>query len=245
MAVQTVPDSEQHVVPVVPLELRIYSHSMFFYWWPVWLTGFIMALLTRVQGIQVQVGDGVEWYHPSKNLGVVFVAVLVTVILFTNVSLRGKASVIAILGVLCVTLLLAYFDWWDPILRLIPHLSIRMNLGFHLFIATVLFAAWLFTVFVYDRLSYWRIRPGQMIFESVIGGGEKSYDTRGMVFEKRYQDFFRNWILGFGSGDLNIITVGARAEQFVIPNVLFVNQKVAAIQRLIALRPEVTTEVVT
>jgi hypothetical protein len=47
--------------------------------------------------------------------------------------------------------------------------------------------------------------------------------------------------LGFGSGDLHITTVGARREDLVIPNVLFVDSKVRAIQKLIATRPDLFT----
>ena len=31
--------------------LRIYSYSPLFYWWPVWVFGFVMALLTYWQGM--------------------------------------------------------------------------------------------------------------------------------------------------------------------------------------------------
>lgn len=31
-------------------EIRLYQHSMLFYWWPVWVCGFIMALWTWVDG---------------------------------------------------------------------------------------------------------------------------------------------------------------------------------------------------
>jgi hypothetical protein len=31
-------------------EIRIYGHSNMFYWWPVWVTGFIMAALTYMDG---------------------------------------------------------------------------------------------------------------------------------------------------------------------------------------------------
>ena len=33
-----------HEVP----EMRIYSHSALFYWWPVWVFGFLFALITRL-----------------------------------------------------------------------------------------------------------------------------------------------------------------------------------------------------
>ena len=31
-------------------EIRIVSHSTLFYWWPVWAVGFIMALITLIDG---------------------------------------------------------------------------------------------------------------------------------------------------------------------------------------------------
>src|SRR5205823_3992341 len=31
-------------------EVKIYSHSSLFYWWPVWAVSFILGLLTLIQG---------------------------------------------------------------------------------------------------------------------------------------------------------------------------------------------------
>src|SRR6202162_582735 len=31
-------------------EIRIISHSTLFYWWPVWAVGFLMALITAING---------------------------------------------------------------------------------------------------------------------------------------------------------------------------------------------------
>jgi hypothetical protein len=36
-----------------PLEVVVISHSPIFYWWPVWLVGFLMAALTYLNGYQV------------------------------------------------------------------------------------------------------------------------------------------------------------------------------------------------
>jgi hypothetical protein len=36
--------------------------------------------------------------------------------------------------------------------------------------------------FVLGRLTYWRIRPGQMTEEHLIGGGAESFDTNGLRF---------------------------------------------------------------
>jgi hypothetical protein len=221
-----------------PHELRVYSHSTFFYWWPVWLTGYIMALVTRIDGHLVQVGDTEVWMHRSKNVGVLFTLTFFLVILITNVTLRGLASVVAILALAFGALLLAYFGLWEDVLNWMGRVSIYMNMGFYMFFSTLVFFVWAISVFVYDRLTYWRVTPGQLTHDTVLGGAQKSYDTRGMVFEKRRQDLFRHWVLGFGSGDIEISTTGARRETFSIPNVLFVDAKLNAAQKLIAMQPD-------
>ncbi|MEI6686849.1 MAG: hypothetical protein WCN64_11965, partial [Planctomycetota bacterium] len=33
-------------MPPKPREITVYSHSMLFYWWPVWFVGYILAALT-------------------------------------------------------------------------------------------------------------------------------------------------------------------------------------------------------
>jgi len=36
-------------------EVKIYSHSALFYWWPVWAVGFVLGLLTMIQGNRLAV----------------------------------------------------------------------------------------------------------------------------------------------------------------------------------------------
>jgi hypothetical protein len=96
---------------------------------------------------------------------------------------------------------------------------------------------WGLTTFVFDRMSYWVIKPGQITREHFWGAGSESYDTENMSLEKRRDDLFRHWLLGLGSGDLRIHTFGGRHEEIFVPNVLFVGYKIEAIQRLIAERP--------
>jgi hypothetical protein len=220
------------------LELKIISHSPLMYWWPVWVLGYVFALLTFLQGEQVTVGGRDYLFHPEQELGVIYTVVFMLVILITNVTLRGMMSVLVIVSALFFTVLFAWLGWWDNILSWLPYLGMHMNLGFYLFFSTAVFIAWALAVFFFDRLEYWRVRPGQMTFERMIGGGERSYDTRGMVFEKHLEDFFRHWILGLGSGDLMIKTSGARSEEIFIPNVAFVDRKVKQIQTLVAIKPD-------
>jgi hypothetical protein len=239
----TVPHTQDIPESVAMLDrlpvLRIYSHSNFFYWWPVWLTGFIMALVTRLDGKQItEITGRAEWFHPDQAPGLIFLTVLFLTILFTNVILRGMASVVTVLTVALVVVLLAYFDLWEPILSWLPELLVHMNMGFYVVFSLLLLIVWLFTFFFFDRLTYWSVRPGQIVEHLVIGGSARSFDTHGMVFEKAREDWFRHLILGLGSGDIKIFTTGARREEISVPNVLFVDRKVRAIQRLIAVQPE-------
>jgi hypothetical protein len=227
-------------------ELRIYSHSNLIYWWPVWVVGYLMAFLTWLNGQPISFGDHAELVAQDKWMGLVFTIVLFLVIFMTNVMFRGVSSVVAVLAILFVALLLAYLHWWDSIIAMMPHLSVHMNMGFYIFFSTLIFLMWAASVFIYDHMSYYVIRPGQIVSDQVIGGAQKSYDTHGMVFEKIRQDLFRQWLLGLGAGDLKIHTMGAKREELYIPNVAFVDWKVQAIQKMIATRPsEFTSPTIT
>jgi len=55
-----------------------------------------------------------------------------------------------------------------------------------------------------------------------------------MVFEKIQSDLFRHWILGLGAGDIRIITTGARREEVLLSNILFVSRRLAIMQQLVS-----------
>jgi len=229
---------------VQPREVIIYSHSGIFYWWPVWTIGYLFALLTYLQGKPEHFGDVDVLVHPSKNLGVIFTFVFLLVILLTHISVRGMASMTVIVTAVAVTLFFAYMDWWENILLALGKLAIYMNLGFYLFFSSSVFLVWALAMFIADRLDYWVIHPGQMVHHSVFGGGEQSYDTRGMSVTKLRSDLFRHWVLGLGSGDLQIAATGARSGEFIVPNVLFVGTKLQRIQELVSLKPDDKEKVV-
>lgn len=218
-------------------ELKIYSHSSFVYWWPVWVVGYVMAILTYTQGERFQIGQDSEWFHASSNLGVFYFLTLLLVILITNVSVRGLASGLVIMGAVLVSVLLAYFGWWDGIFVWLGGLKIHLNFGAYFWFSTVMFIVWVVSVFIVDRMSCWLIKPGQVTHEVAFGAGSKSYDTNGMMLEKHREDLFRHWLLGLGSGDIQIRTTGATKEQIDIPNVLLIGSKIEIMQRLISEEP--------
>ncbi|MFM9940773.1 MAG: hypothetical protein ACKVP7_14915 [Hyphomicrobiaceae bacterium] len=222
--------------PAVVQEVRVYGHSTLLYWWPAWAFGFLIALLNAGQERFLATAPGTQ---PSSALGLTYLAILLLLIVFTNVRLRGINSVVALLSVGFIAVLLAWFGWWDDIARLVPYLSVHMNTGFYVVFSTGLLIIWLLMFFIFDRLTYWHIRPGQMTEEHLIGGGAESFDTNGLRFQKLSSDFFRA-MLGFGAGDLKATMAGEHGAAIELTNVVLVERKVRAIEQLISVKPERT-----
>ena len=221
-----------------PAEIHLISHSNVIYWWPAWLLGYVMAFVSYIQAPPAgNEPGGVGYVHPSNNPGLLFIATLILLIIFTNAKLRGIYSVVTLISAAFFVVLLAWLGWWDTILNFVPHLSARANMGFYVVFSTALLGVWLSAMFVFDRFVYWSVRPGQLVEQRLIGGSSQSYDTNGLRFEKREQDYFRHLILGLGAGDLQLTGQGLRGETIAIPNVLFVDRKVKAIEALIVVKP--------
>ena len=221
------------------LQVIVYGHSAMFYWWPLWVAGYIMALLTWLHHDQVIIGGKPELFYPSQNLGVIYTLLLLLLIVITSTRVRGMKAALIIAALAFLTLLFVHLDWWDAILGWLGHQSICLSLGFYLFSSTVLCLVWLISVFVIDHMSFWRFRPGQVTHEYLGGIVDKSYDTDNMVLLKRQDDLFRHWVIGLGSGDLHMQTMGGRGVEMNVVNVLFVIGKMSRIQRLIATKPDV------
>ena len=220
-------------------EIKIYGHSSLLYWWPVWLAALVAGVYTVLFGETVSTASGArENLLPNAGVGVAFTALLLATIIFTNVKMRGTASVVMLLAIALVVVTLAYIGVWDEIAAAVPALSIHMDAGFYLVFGAALLMVWLLQFFVFDRLVYYRVRPGQLIEERVIGGGERSFDADGLLFEQKDDDFFRHRVLGLGAGDLTLTTSDARNATITIENVLFAERRVGEIQRLIAVKPD-------
>src|SRR5215468_1207851 len=108
-------------------QVNIYSHSTLLYWWPAWTFGFVVGLLNLSQERLLSSDQ-----HAKANamLGLSYISMLLLLIIFTNVRLRGIKSVVVILAVAFVAVLLAWLGWWGEIISLIPYLSVQVNTGF-------------------------------------------------------------------------------------------------------------------
>jgi hypothetical protein len=217
----------------------VFGHSWLFYWWPVWVVGYLMALLTWLNPVSLQIGESQVLFSSRTTLGVIYCLVVLVTILITNTAMRGPVSLVVVLCIGFLALLFAYLDWWPSILRWFGSQAVYMDMTFYIFFSTSLLLMWLLVVLLFDHLSFWRIRSGQVTHEYVFGAAESSYDTDNMVFTKQQTDLFRNWILGLGSGDLQMQTMGGRGIVANVSNVLFINARMGEIQRLIATKPDV------
>lgn len=219
-------------------EIIIYSHSGLIYWWPVWFFGYFCAAATYASGRPFfdDKGEQIAVY-PGTGLGLAYIGVFLLTLIITNARLRGIYSIVALLVVSLIFVTLAWWGLLDDMARIIPEISVHMNAGFYMVMSTAMLTIWLAAFFFFDRLTFWRVRPGQLTEERLIGDSAESFDTRGMLFEKHGEDFLRHRILGLGSGDLRLTTAGAKKSTIEIPDVLFVDRTVNRVQRLIAVEP--------
>ena len=216
--------------------VTLISHSPVIYWWPAIIAAYAAALVTYLQG-EPLTGDASNTYiHPSNNPGLIFIAVMTLLLIFTNAKLRGIASYLTLAVIAFVVVLFAWLGWWDAILEFVPQLSAKANAGFYLVFGTVLLFVWLSAFLFFDRLTYWRIYPGQIVEERLIGGASNSHDTDRLAFEKMDRDLFKHGLLGLGAGDVKMIAAGR--EPIYIPNILLVEGKIRKAQELIVISPE-------
>lgn len=216
--------------------VTLISHSPVIYWWPAILAAYAVGLSTYAGGHALPGDPSGSFVHPSNNPGLIFIATLILLIIFTNAKLRGIYSVLTIAIAAFVVVLFAWLGWWDAIFDFIPQLSAKANAGFYTVFGTVLLIVWLAAFFFFDRLTFWRIYPGQIVEERIIGGASNSHDTQRLVFEKQDRDLFKHGLLGLGAGDVRMIAAGR--DPIYIPNVLFIEAKIRKAQELVVLNPE-------
>ena len=154
------------------VQVIVYGHSALFYWWPLWVAGYVMALLTWLDHDPAVIGNKTEWFNPSRNLGVIYTLLLLLLIVVTSTKIKGMKAALIIAAGAFLALLFVHLDWWEAILGWLGHQSISLSIGFYLFSSSLLFLAWLISVFVIDHMSFWRFRPGQVTHEYLGGHRE-------------------------------------------------------------------------
>ena len=220
-------------------ELRVYQHSNLLYWWVVWVYGFLCAALTYVQGIGIKElaasGKKEILFYPSPWLGISFIALMLFVVVFTNVRARGVYSFVLLLIAGGLFWGAMYLPGIDTALGWLSLVRVHLNLAFYLAFSFLLMMIWFFVIIFVDRFSWWRFSPGQVIEEHRIGQATgHAYNTEGMIIRRLPDDLFRHRVLGFGTGDF--VVKPANGESFEIHNVPGANRIQRALEHMIATR---------
>jgi hypothetical protein len=262
----------------LPREVRVYSHSALFYWWPVWFFGIIFGLWSYFDGHRMAIIPGDSRIHEISSeqqadgtvkrtveikvgpnngrlmadaqeegqgtwgvkprvttnaaIGPLFLIIITLVVIITNVPLRGLWSLIVVFGLIGLSLIFSLLKVWDDLVRNFSALHIYMNMSGYFFLAVTVGITWVVSVFIFDRRTYMIFTPGQVKVCEEVGGREKVYDTMGISLEKQRADWFRHYILGFGTGDLIVRTAGADRHEITMNNVLMINFKIQQIERM-------------
>ena len=223
-------------------DLRVYQHSNLVYWWVVWAYGFVCAAVTYAQGIGIkelaapsESGEKVVLFHRSPWLGLSFIALILFVVVFTNVRARGVYSLMLVLltgtavwGVQKVPGIEKAFAW-------VHLLRVHLNLAFYLTFSVLLMLIWVFVTYLVDHFTWWRFSPGQVIEEHRVGQATgHAFNTEGMIIQRLPDDLFRHRVLGFGTGDF--VVKPASGDTFEIHNVWRANKKQRLLEDMIAMR---------
>ena len=231
--------ARRKMAAAVQRELRVYQHSNLLYWWVVWAYGFVCAALTYAQGLGIKelaASDRKEiLFYRSPWLGISFVVLLLFVVVFTNVRVRGIYSFTLVLIAVMLVWAASYLPGIDMALGWLSLVRVYLNLAFYLVFSTLLMLIWFFVIIFVDRFSWWRFSPGQVIEEHGFGQATgHAYNTEGMIVRRLPDDFFRHRLMGFGTGDF--VVKPANGESFEIHNVPRANKIQRELEHMISTR---------
>ncbi|MGJ8655602.1 MAG: hypothetical protein ACSHX6_04055 [Akkermansiaceae bacterium] len=214
--------------------ITFHSHSEFFYYWPLWLVSFIFGDITLFFGSHVAV-EGLDTsllVMKDTGYGLTYILVLAFSLFATGVNLRGVWALLTLICAVFVAFIMLYFGVWDSALSWAINQPVYLNHGFYLAIGVMLFIPWCLVVFLFDTRKYVKIEANTVTIVNEIGEGARAFDTIGVMMEKKLDNFFKHYLLGFGSGDLVIRTSGGKSEELFLPNVLRVDRVLRELEQV-------------
>jgi len=169
-------------------------------------------------------------------LGPLFCVVLLLTVIITNVPLRGVWSFVVLLLLLVIALGISLVPGgWDSLLSALGGLHIYINMAGYLFIAVTVLVLWIVAVFIFDQRTYARVTPGHIAICEHIGASIRDINGDRVEIEKKRDDMFRHWLLGFFSGDL-VLRLTDTKEEIRLPNVLWIGWRIDRVQQLIRMK---------
>lgn len=223
-------------------ELKIYSHTPLMYWWPVAVSALGLGIWTAFFGVEASLGDRNATFLIASVPGFVFTTLLTITVFVSTVRMRGIKSAALFITLIVMTVILSLLGWVDDIANAVPASATWISAGAYLWFGGVLSILWITQIAFFDKLSYYKITPGQITKVKVIGGAERTYDARGLAIDHAADDFLRHIIFGLGSGDITLRTAGADPQTMEIMNVFNVRGKIKRLQELSSVEPDSLSE---
>ena len=215
--------------------VHVVAHSLFFYWWPVWLLSALLALMTYVSGVsfKTELADQSAVILRSAAPGTLFTLLLGVIILINTARIRRIVLLIGLPCLFAVSGLGLWFDWFDSLNRMIPAFDVRMTAGFYALLAILIGTVWAVTFLILDRLTFWRVKDDRLEQVMRLKGPIRHYPLDSLTLLKSSDDLPRHLFFGFGSGDLIFESRTDAHPRIEIRNVLGIAEKRKAIEQLL------------
>jgi hypothetical protein len=220
--------------------VRIYEYSDMVYWWAIWFAALVCIVLTALFGENIQIGDKPLKVHPSPWVGIGFLAVMFTTLIFTHLRARGIYALILLLVGVVVALLVHMAVGWTYVWDLLTLVKVHMNLAYYVVVFAITFALWVYIAFIHSRLTYGFVNPGEVGWRSPLTGQVESFRPLNFQVSRRSDDLIVHTLLGLkfvglGTGDIEVRfdIPGGGSQHHVFRNVWRPDTKVQIMEDLI------------
>jgi hypothetical protein len=220
---------------------RLYEYSDLVYWWAIWFAALVCIVLTAVAGESIQIGDKALKVHTSPWVGIGFLVVMFSTLIFTQLRARGLYAIILLMAAVIIGLVVHITTGWTVIFDQFTLIKVHMNLAFYVFVFVVSLAIWFYTAVIHARLTYGLIRPGEVGWYSPLTGQFETFRAINFQVVKRSDDIIVHKILGLGflglgTGDIDVkfSAPGGGSQHHVFRNVWRPTAKIARMEKLIS-----------
>jgi hypothetical protein len=221
--------------------VRVYEYSDLVYWWAIWFAAAVCIALTFLQGTKIPIGEKDVWVATSPWVGIGFLVVMFSTLIFTHLRARGLHAVILVLAVVVVGLLVHLSIGWTAIFDQLTLIKVHMNLAFYVVVFVVSFVIWLYIAFIHARLTYGVVNAGEVGWRSPLTGQMENYKPLNFQVVKRSDDLIVHKILGLrflglGTGDIEVKfdVPGGGSQHHVFRNVWRPDVKISRMETLIS-----------
>ncbi|HEX6000598.1 MAG TPA: hypothetical protein VFZ16_14570 [Hyphomicrobiaceae bacterium] len=221
--------------------IRIYEYTDLVYWWAIWFAALVCSLITAF-GETIEIGGKGIKFSSSPWVGIGFLVVMFSTLIFTHLRARGLHAIILALAAIVVGLIVHMTLGWHIVFDQLTLLKVHMNLAYYVVTFIVTFVIWLYSTVVHARLSYGVVKPGEVGWRSPLTGQVETYKPLNFHVGKRSDDLIVHRILGLGflglgTGDIEVKfdVPGGGSQHHVFENVWRPDVKVAIMEKLITL----------